>query len=74
MGSRSFTAYCLGIQIREEFALNSLSTQSHCFCSAEEESQGLCILSKCHCKKGNAASYVIWLGSVVGQAEGCIRQ
>lgn len=58
----------------KEVSLNFLSRQGHSFCFADAENQGLCLLFKCHCKKGYAASCMLWLGALVGQAKGCVQR
>ena len=71
-------AHCLGTKIRQDCALNFLARQSHLFCSADGLSHGLCSLFKYPnvqgCWMGYTAYHVLWFGSLVGQAEGCIQQ
>lgn len=49
----------------------------HRFCSADWGSHGLSSHFTYHCRYGcwigSATSHVIWVGSLVGQAEGCIQ-
>lgn len=77
-GSRVCMAYWLETQIRQDCVLNSMAVQGHWFCFADRESHGLCFLFKCHCKQvccmGHTASHVLWLGSLIRKAEGCIQQ
>ena len=68
-------AHCLGTQIRQTFAV---TWQRPWLCSVDGESHRICCLFKCHCKQsgwmGYAASCMLWLGSLVWQAEGYIQQ
>lgn len=72
-GPKTCTVHCLEAWIWPECALNSLVRWGHKFWSAD----GLCSLFRCHCTHSYwmvcAAFCVLWLGSLVSQAEGYIQ-